>query len=69
MILDSKEQQQLLLGLISEHPFTVQGKQLMDVTSKIHTLAEAITNAEIQERENGQPPEHENDEETEAAQD
>jgi len=56
MILDSKKQQQLLLSILSEHPFTIPGKQLGAVTSEIHTLAEAITNAIIQEKENGLTP-------------
>jgi len=56
MILDSKKQQQLLLSILSEHPFTIPGKQLATVTSEIHTLAEAIINARIQEKENGPTP-------------
>ncbi len=51
MILDSKDQQELLLAILSDHTFTAPGRVLTEVARNVEALGGAIAAATIAEKE------------------
>ncbi len=52
MILDSEDQRELLLAILSDHTFAAPGKVLTEVARNVEALFGAIAAATIAEKEN-----------------
>ena len=69
MILDAEDQRKLLITILSEHVFRLQGKDLVSVANEFSTLAKAITDATLAEEDDGPSHTQETPEEAQAEED